>query len=156
MLAKTSRERRGTRRLHRTWSGECFVLNERGEFIQKLADSGSWQMINDAGTAVRIETSYIPAANGLPAYNAPELMLSTGESIPIPHDPGISPDYSLQSFSTDGKALLVGYVKNDQFVYSTRFFLFDTATGTLARKRRLTDVWVSSGGANIAAGRQAR
>jgi hypothetical protein len=126
----------GVRRLHRSWNNECLILDERGEFVGKLADPNGWERINDEGTAVRLETVQVPAANGLPAYDAPLLVLSTGETIPIPHEPGISPNYWLQSFSNDGNALLGASVKNHQLASTTQYHLFDTATGTLSRIRR--------------------
>jgi hypothetical protein len=126
----------GKRRLHRSGYGDCFVINEIGEFIEKLTDNSWWDRMNDEGTAARMASTYVPAANGLPAYYAPQLVLSTGESISLPHDPGVTTNYSVLSYSNDGKVLLMGFVPNTQLGSSIKFFLLDTANGTLEPIRR--------------------
>lgn len=126
----------GTRRIHHSNnSWEYFALNERGELVEKLTNGG-WQMINDQGIAVRMDSQYVPPANGLTAYYAPQLVLSTGETIPAPHESGISPNYTLLRFSNDGKVLLSKSAQNEQFATYHHYYLFDTATGFLDRVRQ--------------------
>ncbi|MCB1129992.1 MAG: N-acetylmuramoyl-L-alanine amidase [Verrucomicrobiae bacterium] len=128
-----------TRRLYQTSSGRSIVLDEQGQFIGSLP-TANWQAINDEGEAFALATTNVNAANGLPTYYAPELRRARPDDIleivPIPHEPGVSPNYSLRSVSTEGTVLLSRTVKNSQLASSTRYELFDPATGTLCSLRR--------------------
>lgn len=129
----------GTRRIHRSNMGECFVLNERGEFMEKLPPSVNWQQINNQGQALALTNRYIPSANGIPAYNAQEFQLvqyGGVSTLAIPHTPGVTTNYSLQRFSDDGKALLTRSVINAQGSNAYENHLFDIHTGSLTRVKQ--------------------
>lgn len=129
----------GTRRLYQTSSGRYMVLDERGQFVGTLP-SANWQAINDSGEAFALTTTRVNAANGLPAYYAPELRRARPddvlEIVSIPHEPGISPSYSLRAVSSDGRILLSRSVKNSQLASVTHYELFEPATGILRVLRR--------------------
>jgi hypothetical protein len=129
----------GTRRIHRSDQGQCIVLNERGIFISRLQADIPWQFINNQGQAIALVGKSMPAANGNPAYEAPELRISESESftsIIIPHDPAAPRTFTLERASEDGNLLLSSIVKNIQLVDIKQYWLFNLSRKTLTRVRQ--------------------
>jgi hypothetical protein len=127
------------RRIHRSDQGECIVLNERGIFISRLQADIPWQFINNQGQAIALVGKSMPAANGNPAYEAPELRISEGgsfTSIIIPHDPAAPRTFTLERASEDGNLLLSSVVKSIQLVDIKQYWLFNLSRKTLTRVRQ--------------------
>jgi hypothetical protein len=129
----------GTRRIHRSDLGQCLVLNERGEFISRLQADIPWQFINNQGQAIALIAKTMPASNGHPAYQAPELRISDNESftsVIIPHDPASPVSFTLEHSSEDGNIVLSSVVKSIQLVDIKQYWLFNLNRQNLTRIRQ--------------------
>ncbi|MES2440208.1 MAG: hypothetical protein V4584_14155 [Verrucomicrobiota bacterium] len=117
-------------------NGISLILETPGGFVRTLPPATSWDAINRWGDAIATEQRSIPAANGVPAHQVADLLISYtyddgfGETIPLPQEwfPA-SQMPSIQAFSDDGRVLIRRQLSNPDGSNGIATYLLDVSSG---------------------------
>ncbi|MEI6676233.1 MAG: hypothetical protein WCO57_13760, partial [Verrucomicrobiota bacterium] len=134
----------GSRSLYQDSAGNYYLLDSSGNRIGWAPPASSntsgryyWQMLNSQGHAVAIKSTWMPAANGLPAYSKYEVLYWNGATvatIPTPSDWNVASNFSyIQTFSEDGLALIQRSLRNPDGSYSYEYNLLNLASHVFTR-----------------------
>ncbi|GAA5120516.1 hypothetical protein JIN84_05695 [Luteolibacter yonseiensis] len=125
----------GTRRLHRSASGEFFLLNEAGTFVGKLPETTNWSKVNNNGDAIAFMLRTVPPQGGNPGYNVPEIhQFKDGQAyvLNIPLD---ASTVSILGYSSDGNAL-ISRPKEDSLGRTYQEYYLFKANGSVTRVKQ--------------------